>query len=100
MGVNTDSGIIYFINYRSPAKAAYIIWNHDPHSDELPALRAGSDFAWAFWNREVNRKRTNLRGIMKFMHVDVVNTENGSNHFPSTRATGTRGSLRIPRSGL
>ncbi|EDU42564.1 conserved hypothetical protein [Pyrenophora tritici-repentis Pt-1C-BFP] len=54
IGVNPISGMVFFISRKSAFEAAKALWGQNsPHEDELPALRATSDFAWAFWNREV-----------------------------------------------
>ena len=52
IGVNPVSGMVFFLSRRSAIEAAKSLWGQGvPYEDELPALRANSDLAWAFWNR-------------------------------------------------
>jgi hypothetical protein len=52
IGVNPDTGVVFFMSRRSAIESAKILWRQDPPlRNELPELRSNSDFAWAFWNR-------------------------------------------------
>jgi hypothetical protein len=73
IGINPDSGIVYFLNLRSAQKAAQMHWGIDnPPSDQLPALRSTSDIAWGFYNRANWGRLPNIRAFMSMM---IVNTD-------------------------
>ncbi|EDU42578.1 hypothetical protein PtrSN002B_005289 [Pyrenophora tritici-repentis] len=90
MGVNARSGIIYFIERKSPANAAMRSWGvPSVRPDQLPKLRASSDIAWGIWRR----RSDNLANINYFFSISVVNTDSsmiiaraaqdlGYNHIP------------------
>jgi hypothetical protein len=45
IGVNPDSGMVFLISRTSAVEAAKLLWGQNPPpKDELPALRATSDF--------------------------------------------------------
>jgi hypothetical protein len=72
IGVNPDSGVVFFISRKSAVNAAKLLWGQDPPpKDEMPALRANSDFAWAFWNRVPHYSR----GITAFWSICVTNQQ-------------------------
>ena len=73
IGINPDSGIVYFLNLCSAQKAAQMYWGIDkPPSDQLPALRSTSDIAWGFYNRASWGKLSNIRVFMSMM---IINTD-------------------------
>lgn len=64
--------MIFFLNIESPYMSARDVWRYIPADSELPALRALSDIAWGFWNRQ---SAHNLGGIKALWSVNVVNTD-------------------------
>jgi hypothetical protein len=47
IGINAKDGVIYFLQRKSPDKAAQDLWHVvEPVDAELPKLRASSDIAW------------------------------------------------------
>lgn len=68
IGINPNSGVIFFLNVRSAQKAAADVWqNPNPPKDELPALRTTSDMAWGFHNRVNFGNLGNVRALMSCM---------------------------------
>jgi hypothetical protein len=62
--------MVFFISRKSAVEAAKILWGQDPPpKDELPALRATSDFAWGIWNRVPHY----TRGITALWSICVTN---------------------------
>ncbi|KAF1357235.1 hypothetical protein EJ07DRAFT_129930 [Lizonia empirigonia] len=73
IGVNAPGGAIMALDHRSPASAAETLWGHTPNTDELPHIRAASDFAWAFWSRAT--AGGGIRNIRYFFNCLIVNEE-------------------------
>lgn len=46
-GINPSAGALFFLALTSPLVAARKLWEEEPEMDQLPTLRASSDFAWA-----------------------------------------------------
>ncbi|KAG9193459.1 hypothetical protein G6011_03494 [Alternaria panax] len=71
--VNPDVGYILFLRRGSAEHEARSLWNiRDQDSvprDELPALRASSDIAWAFWKRTTDT----LGKINFFVSMSITN---------------------------
>ncbi|CAG5159500.1 uncharacterized protein ALTATR162_LOCUS5613 [Alternaria atra] len=71
IGVNPDTGVVFFMSRRSAIESARILWRQDPPSwNELPGLRSNSDFAWAFWNR-----MPHFTPITAFWSISVSNRQ-------------------------
>ena len=70
-------GYILFLNRGSPQAEARETWgirDDDPVPlDELPALRASSDIAWAYWNRIQDGDKLNK--IKFFASMSIINSE-------------------------
>ncbi|KAH7071431.1 hypothetical protein BKA63DRAFT_605467 [Paraphoma chrysanthemicola] len=75
IGVNPESGVLFFIHRMSALEAARTTWTDRPRDEdfeyiddvkpeELPPLRATSDIAWGFWNRASTEDITNINLII------------------------------------
>ncbi|KAH7396084.1 hypothetical protein BKA66DRAFT_484836, partial [Pyrenochaeta sp. MPI-SDFR-AT-0127] len=71
IGINQSAGMIFFINIKSPGKAAESYWGYKPRNEELPALRAQSDYAWGFWVRMHNAGA--VKNINALWSTKVIN---------------------------
>ncbi len=73
IGVNTEAGVIYFVDIASAFEAAKSLWKvAKPSLDELPQLRQISDIAWGIWRRK-HPDGQNLGRINKVLVDYVVN---------------------------
>lgn len=72
VGINAESGAVYAMSIRSPAKAARTLWRRAPKEEELPHIRSFSDIAWAYWNRAAV---DDLKNIKYFLVTMIINTE-------------------------
>ncbi|KAH7079665.1 hypothetical protein FB567DRAFT_607027 [Paraphoma chrysanthemicola] len=89
IGVNPESGVLFFIHRMSALEAARSTWTDRPRDEdfeyiddvkpeELPLFRATSDIAWGFWNRAHNQDITNIKFIMSTTIInddtqDIIN---------------------------
>jgi hypothetical protein len=73
IGINANDGIVYFLQRKSPDKAAQDLWQvFEPASEDLPKLRASSDVVWGFWNRMA---ASNLKNLKMIMAMTITNDE-------------------------
>lgn len=95
IGVNAQSGLVYFISRHNPALAAMRQWRLDapPPKEQLPALRSSSDIAWGFWNR---LSAANLGNIHKFLSMHIVNRETQSIILRAIASTGATSLNDVP----
>jgi hypothetical protein len=72
VGVNAQSGAVFALDIKSPAKAARNLWRRAATTEELPHIRSFSDISWAFWNRPA---AGNIQHLKYFFVAMIVNTE-------------------------
>lgn len=75
MGLNAPSGVIYFLDVKSPATEARRLWSRVPSLNELPAIRYLSDITWALWNRHMNKQHGNRANVRYIFAMNVANDD-------------------------
>ncbi|KAH7085991.1 hypothetical protein BKA63DRAFT_400468 [Paraphoma chrysanthemicola] len=75
MGLNAPSGVIYFLDVKSPATEARRLWSRAPALNELPAIRYLSDITWALWNRHMNKQHGNRANVRYIFAMNVANDD-------------------------
>ena len=70
-GINPSAGAVYFLALTSPLTAARKLWEEEPEIDQLPTLRASSDFAWGAWNKVMDANSVGV--IKKIFNMYITN---------------------------